>query len=91
MRKNFVIRPRRYADKLDAIKDMLENAVDDDKIIDIGRNPNGKWALLFYAVEEITRLRLKCGEAIAPRATKLLPGRRPVAESNVLKIETEGE
>lgn len=87
MRKNFVIRPRRYADKLDAIKDILEKAVDNEKVIDIDRNPNGKYSLLFWAVEEITRLRLKCGETITPRPTKLLPGRRPVAESNVLRKE----
>lgn len=87
----FAIRPRRYADQLDAIRSALVNARESGVEIDIGRNPNGKYSLLAWAAMEIERLREKCGEKPPVRRTKLIVGPRPIAESRVVRVvEEEG-
>ena len=87
----YAIRPRRYADQLDAIFDALKKWHDGaerrGEIIDIGRNPNGKYELLTWSFNEIVRLREKCGEVPKPRKHKIIPGRRPKAETIILEME----
>jgi hypothetical protein len=82
----FKIRPRRYIDQLDAIEDVLQNAIAKGVAVDIGKNPNSRYSLLYWAKEEILRLRAKCGEVKPVRLTKLVPGPRPVAESKPLIV-----
>lgn len=87
---NFAIRPRRYRDRLDAIKDVLHHAQAGGKVIDVGLNPNSKYSLLVWAYDEIIRLREKCGETPpdGPRS-KFLRGPRVMGESRPVKIEGE--
>jgi hypothetical protein len=53
----FAIRPRRYADPLDAIRAHLDEYARKGYVVDRKRNPNGKYELLSWCVEEVTRLR----------------------------------
>lgn len=91
MSRKFAIRPRRYADKLDAIWDILSDAQDKGIEIDIARNPNGKLSLLAWCHMEITRLREKAGEAAPVRKTKIITGPRPVAEPVPVRMEEDHE
>jgi hypothetical protein len=53
----FAIRPRRYADQLDAVVAKLDDYRSKGFVIDPKRNPNGKYELLLWCSEEIKRLR----------------------------------
>lgn len=86
---NFAIRPRRYWDPLDAIRDKLLDHEEKGHVIDIGKNPNGKIELLAWSLMEIQRLRDKCGEKPPERNTRVMPGPRPVGESKPIIVEGE--
>lgn len=83
----FAIRPRRYYDRCDAIDDVLIAYMEKGGVIDQGLNPNSKYSLLQWAVEEIRRLREVCGEKPPEKRTRIIVGPRPVAESKPITIE----
>lgn len=83
----FAIHPRRYHDQLDAIEDVLETQIVVKKrLVDPGRNPQGKLELLLWAAAEIRRLRVKCNEPEINRRSKLIVGPRPKAESAPVEV-----
>ena len=90
MPPNFAIRPRRYADQIDAIFDVLKAAEDKGVELDVGKNPNSRYSLLAWSYAEITRLREKCGEKPVERFHRIVPGRRVRGESKPVKTEEEG-
>lgn len=53
--------PKRYADRLDSVKDRIAKVVAKGQQLDKGGNPNGQYELFDWCVKEIEKLRYANG------------------------------
>ena len=59
---NFLIRPKKYHDRLDAVHAFLVAAQERGRVVNLEGNPNGKLEMLAWCYDEIIRLREVSGE-----------------------------